>query len=97
MRIAGTLVGAVTGIVLIFVALFFGGVMGCCGVAGTATPIGTVARILSTPGFFIGGMLFSIGVPDFFALILGGAGPGAVAGLGIAELIRARRRGHATP
>jgi hypothetical protein len=72
-------------------------VMGCCSGTVPATPIGTVARVLSTPGLFIGGMLYSVGVPDFFALILGGAGPGAVGGLGIAELIRARRRGHAAP
>src|SRR5262245_45866833 len=97
MRIGGAILGGVTGPVLICVALFFGGVMGCCSGSAPATPFGIVARVLSTPGFALGAMLQSLGVPDFLALILGGAGPGAIVGLGLGEFFQgiADRRKHA--
>jgi hypothetical protein len=95
MRIVGTLTGAAVGAALIFAAL--SGFGGCCGAGAPPTTLGTIARELSAPGFFLACQFNSWGISDMAAMALGGAIPGAVAGLGLAALIRmmVRRRRHA--
>ena len=88
MKTIGVISGALIGAALLFVGVFWGGVLGCCS-AAPSTPLGVVARELSTPGFYLASLFHSCGLPDLLALVLGGAVPGALAGLGVAGLIRA--------
>ncbi|MBI3854596.1 MAG: hypothetical protein HY293_02770, partial [Planctomycetes bacterium] len=86
MRIVGLLTGALTGVALIFTALHQGGFGACCGGGPPPTSLGIAALHLSEPGFYLACQLNSWGLPEFLAMTLGGALPGAIAGLGLAEL-----------